>query len=163
MNFLYKYIAKYGQALGRHHSIIMLESSVLENSGSTARDFCMLERNILSHLKLALLLSLLSSSLLLHSRLVPNTSDQSSASAIPLASLQFAAAIASIIAGVWEYYRGFRDVRMARAFLTAPKFVYFVERSLTSYRLTIIRLHFIVMSTVAGAIFGTCIVFIIQS
>jgi len=84
----------------------------------------MLERNILSHLKLALLLSLLSSSLLLGARLVPNTKeDNESASSIPLASLQFIAAIASVSAGVWEYYKGFQDMRMARAFLAAPKCV----------------------------------------
>ena len=103
-----------------------MHSSMLENTGSTARDFCMLERNILSHIKLALLLSLLSSSLLLQARLVPTTSKQNDASAIPVASLQFAAAIASIAAGLWEYYRGFKDMRMARAFLAAPKYVYFL-------------------------------------
>ncbi|KAF8802945.1 hypothetical protein BYT27DRAFT_7260521 [Phlegmacium glaucopus] len=120
---------------------------MLENSGSTARDFCMLERNILSHFKLALLLSLLSSSLLLHARLVPpsNPKDQiREANNIPLASLQFVAAIASIAAGLWEYYQGFQDMRMARAFLAAP------------------RLHFIIMSTVAGAVFGTCVVLLVQ-
>jgi hypothetical protein len=84
----------------------------------------MLERNILSHLKLALLLSLLSSSLLLQVRLVPSTDDQNDASSIPLATLQFVAAIACISIGLWEYFRGFRDMRMARAFLTTPKFVY---------------------------------------
>ena len=102
-------------------------TGTLVNSASTARDFCMLERNILSHLKLALLLSLLSSSLLLQARLVPSTTnEQSEASSIPLASLLFVAAIACISIGLWEYFRGCRDMRMARAFLTTPKFVYFV-------------------------------------
>lgn len=86
----------------------------------------MLERNILSHLKLALMLSLLSSSLLLQARLVPSTSEPDNASSIPLASLLFVAAIACISIGLWEYFRGFRDMRMAKAFLTTPKFVYFV-------------------------------------
>jgi len=87
----------------------------------------MLERNIISHLRLALLLSLLSSSLLLHARLVPSTNpnerNDASAIGISLACLQFAAAIASIFAGLWEYYRGFQDMKMARALLGAPKFV----------------------------------------
>lgn len=83
----------------------------------------MLERNILSHIKLALLLSLLSSSLLLQVRLVPSAIEQSD---IPLASLQFVAAIACISVGLWEYFMGFQDMRIARAFLTSPKFVYLV-------------------------------------
>lgn len=138
----------------------MSESGTLVNSASTARDFCMLERNILSHLKLALLLSLLSSSLLLQARLVPSTDDQNDASSIPLASLQFVAAIACISIGLWEYFRGFRDMRMERAFLTTPKFVCPFPRF--AYRLTIIRPHFIVMGAVSGAIFGTCVVLLVQ-
>ena len=102
-------------------------ATTLVNSASTARDFCMLERNILSHLKLALLLSLLSSSLLLQARLVPSTTNkQTEASSIPLASLLFVAAIACISIGLWEYFRGFRDMRLSRAFLSTPKYVYFV-------------------------------------
>ena len=99
----------------------------LVNSASTARDFCMLERNVLSKLKLALLLSLLSSSLLLQARLVPSTVEQSQTSSIALASLQFLAAIACISIGLWEYFRGFQDLRIARGFLTTPKFVYLVK------------------------------------
>jgi hypothetical protein len=108
-------------------------SITLVNSASTARDFCMLERNILSHLKLALLLSLLSSSLLLQARLVPSTDEQTDASSIALASLQFVIAIACISIGLWEYFRGSQDMRMARAFLTTPKFVYLISRFI--YRL----------------------------
>ena len=104
----------------------MFGSSMLTNSASTARDFCMLERNVLSHFKFALLLSLLSSSLLLHARLVPSSAEQDPAFSIPLASLGFVAAIVSIAIGFWEYFKGFQDMRMERAFLTAPKFVYFV-------------------------------------
>ncbi|KAF8802952.1 hypothetical protein BYT27DRAFT_7111072 [Phlegmacium glaucopus] len=120
---------------------------MLENVGSTARDFCMLERNILCHLKLAILLSLLSSSLLLHARLVPPSSpkDQTrEANNIPLASLQFVAAIASISAGIWEYCKGFQDMRKARPFLAAP------------------RLHYIIMGNVSGAVFATCVVLLVQ-
>ncbi|KAF7370614.1 hypothetical protein MSAN_00694400 [Mycena sanguinolenta] len=82
---------------------------LVANTGSTARDFCMLERNLLSHLKLALVLSLLSSSVLLRARLVPdNTStDSSPTTGIVVASLQFIAALAAIGAGAWEYYCGY--------------------------------------------------------
>lgn len=100
----------------------------LENTGSTARDFAMLERNILSHLKLALLLSLLSSSVLLRARLVPDntTAPTTSKAGIPIASVQFAASIAAIAAGCWEYHCGYRDLRNMRAFLVATKYVLFL-------------------------------------
>jgi hypothetical protein len=97
-----------------------LESHLVENSGSAARDYCMLERNILSHLKLGLLLSLLSSSLLLDARLVPQVGHQASGS-LPLATIEFSAAMCCIAAGAWEYYNGFQDLKHARAFMVAVK------------------------------------------
>lgn len=101
-----------------------MQSHMIENTGSTARDFCMLERNILSHLKLALLLSLLSSSLLLQVRLVPGQDkEKSKSSGIPLASVEFFAALAAVVGGVWEYYSGYWDLRKSRAFLVAVKCV----------------------------------------
>lgn len=100
-----------------------MTSHLVENIGSTARDYCMLERNILSHLKLALLLSILSSSLLLHARLVPDSHDDQKSSSIPLASIEFVAAMACIVAGVWEYYSGYQDLRNSRAFLVGVKCV----------------------------------------
>lgn len=96
-------------------------SHIVENTGSTARDFCMLERNLLSHFKLALLLSLLSSSLLLHARLVPNREPSPSTQGIPLASIEFLAALTAIFGGIWEYYSGYNDLRQTRAFLAATK------------------------------------------
>ncbi|KAF8892153.1 hypothetical protein BD779DRAFT_1670497 [Infundibulicybe gibba] len=130
-----------GRWLSRHN--------VLENVGSTARDFCMLERNLLSHLKLALLLSLLSSSVLLRARLVPEpTHDPSrndgSQAGIPLAAVQFLASLVAIAAGAWEYNSGYRDLRNMRAFLVA------------------VRPHMAVMSLVAGVIFSTCIVLLAE-
>lgn len=94
------------------------------NKGSTARDFCFLERNILSHLKLALLLSLLSSSSLLHARLPSPDSDSDSESshAFPVACIQFAAALAAIGAGLWQFWSGDADLRSSRAFLVASKY-----------------------------------------
>lgn len=104
----------------------MLPPGHVENTGSAARDYCMLERNLLSHLKLALLLSLLSSSIILRARLVPEPDDASGtqqSSNIPLAVVQFAAALAIVGAGVMEYYRGCQDLRSMRAFLVAAKSV----------------------------------------
>jgi len=116
----------------------------VDHIGSTARDFCMLERNVLSHLKLALLLSLLASSLLLHSRLVPADSTNNNRYELPLACVEFAAAIASIAAGVWEYLSGYSDYRNARAFLTG------------------VSPHLIIMGCVSGIIFGTCVMLLVK-
>ncbi|KAF8074966.1 hypothetical protein FPV67DRAFT_1559576 [Lyophyllum atratum] len=117
---------------------------IVPNTGSAARDFCMLERNLLSHLKLALLLSLLSSSLLLRARLVPDPTDDSSKieekADLPLAGVQIAASLATIVAGVWEYQSGCRDLRDMRAFLVG------------------VNPHLAIMSVVVVAIFATCIV-----
>ncbi|KIK08884.1 hypothetical protein K443DRAFT_655500 [Laccaria amethystina LaAM-08-1] len=100
----------------------MIQSYLIENTGSTARDFCFLERNILSHLKIALLLSLLSSSLLLRARLVPEKEPHSeSGGGVPLAIIEFITAIACIVAGAFEYYSGYWDLRYARAFMAAAK------------------------------------------
>ncbi|KDR80655.1 hypothetical protein GALMADRAFT_135783 [Galerina marginata CBS 339.88] len=120
-------------------------SHMVENTGSTARDFCMLERNILSHFKLALLLSLLSSSLLLHARLVPSDEQKHQlGGGIPLASVEFFAAITAIVGGIWEYYSGYHDLRQRRAFLAGT------------------QAHLIIMGAVAGVVFGTCIVLLVQ-
>ncbi|KAF8916262.1 hypothetical protein CPB85DRAFT_1290534 [Mucidula mucida] len=112
------------------------------NTGSTARDFCMLERNILSHVKLALLLSVLSASLLLQTRLVPSEGEDIGAShyGVPLASLQFAGALLSIAAGIWEYLSGCKDLLRMSAFLRSPK------------------PHLAIMTVVIAVVFVTCII-----
>ena len=99
---------------------------VSENTGSAARDFAMLERNLLSHVRLAMLLLLLSSSLVLNARL-PSPSEPTGgtphpAGRIPLASLQLVGALVAIGAGTWEYRRGYRDMREMKGFLTASKY-----------------------------------------
>ena len=123
----------------------------------------MLERNILSHFKLAILLSLLSSSLLLNARLVPETKTQQAGS-LPLSVVEFAAAIACIAAGVWEYYNGYRDLKQARAFLVAVKSVPTFS-SISKARVLNMpphRSHLSIMTIVAGVVFGTCIVFMLN-
>ncbi|KAF8202172.1 hypothetical protein BJ912DRAFT_1053400 [Pholiota molesta] len=118
---------------------------MVENTGSTARDFCMLERNILAHLKLALLLSLLSSSLLLQARLVPGQDNENQN---PLRYLWHLSnslpALAAVVGGVWEYYSGYWDLRKSRAFLIA------------------VKPHLFIISTVTGIVFATCIVLLVQ-
>ncbi|KAF9808270.1 hypothetical protein IEO21_07913 [Rhodonia placenta] len=94
----------------------------MENTGSTARDFQMLERNLLSHVKLAMLLSLLSSSILLRTRLSGGSSTSSgdpSKIQLPIASLEFAAALCTIFAGMYQYFRTWKDYQTLRGFLTA--------------------------------------------
>ncbi|KAF4564792.1 hypothetical protein EYR40_010963 [Pleurotus pulmonarius] len=125
------------------------ESRLVENNGSTARDFCMLERNILSHLKLALLLSLLSSSMLLHARLVPDPTDEGpsptgDSKSIGIGSVHLAAAVAVIGAGCWEFHSGIRDLRDMRAFLVATK------------------PHLAVMSVIAAIVFTTCVILLVD-
>ncbi|TFK29727.1 hypothetical protein FA15DRAFT_663895 [Coprinopsis marcescibilis] len=103
----------------------------------------MLERNILSHLKLALLLSLLASSILLRARLVPEEDRDKENGGIPLAVIEFGTALLAIGAGTWEYYQGYWDLRTSRAFLAAPK------------------VHVFVMGFVSLAIFGTCVALLV--
>jgi hypothetical protein len=122
----------------------------------------MLERNLLSHVRLATLLLLLSSSLLLNARL-PSDSDPSggssdSAGRAPLASLQFVGALTAIGAGVWEYRRGYKDMQDMKGFLMATKYV--SSPQLTVHALTLSRPHFYVMSAVAVLVFATCIALI---
>jgi hypothetical protein len=98
----------------------------LENHGSAARDYCMLERNFLSHAKLGLLLMLLASSVLLRARLVPGPDrpkeqHPNHGLGIPLASIEIAAALIVICVGCWEYEWGIRDMRARRAFLLSSE------------------------------------------
>jgi hypothetical protein len=100
---------------------------LIENRGSSARDYCMLERNFLSHAKLGLLLILLASSVLLKARLPgpdqPKGHEKhpNCGLGIPLASAEAAAAFIIIGAGWWEYNSGFRDMRARRAFLLSTE------------------------------------------
>lgn len=95
--------------------------------GSTVRDFCMLERNFLAHIKLVLLFSILSSSVLLGIRLPgpPDTeqSDSLGSAALPIGVLQFIAAVLTVAAALWEYHTGLDDLIEVRAFLTSTRLV----------------------------------------
>lgn len=87
----------------------------------------MLERNLLSHVRLATLLLLLAASVLLNARL-PSPSEPSggtphSAGSISLASIEVAAAAVAVGAGIWEYRRGYQDMQGMKGFLTANKYV----------------------------------------
>ena len=81
--------------------------------GSEARDFAMLERNLLSHLRLALILSLSFASLLLQARL-PTPSDPGSAqtprsrTGLAISWIELIAAVLAIAAGLWEYWQGMK-------------------------------------------------------
>ncbi|KAI0272364.1 hypothetical protein BC834DRAFT_966405 [Gloeopeniophorella convolvens] len=118
----------------------------VQNYGSTARDYCMLERNFLAHTRLGLLLTLLAASVLLKARL-PGPDDPTGHEGhpnhglgVPLASIEVAAALLVIGAGCWEYESGMRDMRVRRAFLlsTGP--------------------HLAIMVIISAVIFTTCVV-----
>jgi hypothetical protein len=87
----------------------------------------MLERNCLAHLKLALILTLLFSSVLLRVRLAIDNEDSSglhiTSIGVAIASLQFLAALGAIAAGLFEYHQGYKDMRHMRAFLVSNKYI----------------------------------------
>ena len=87
----------------------------------------MLERNLLSHVRLAMLLMILASSVLLGARLPspsePNGDTPHSDGQVSLAAIQIAAALAAIGSGVWEYRRGYKDMKDMKGFLLASKYV----------------------------------------
>ena len=88
----------------------------------------MLERNLLSHIKLTLLLSLLSWAVLLHARISDSIDSQSkssreSVSTLPLGLILFVSALVSLLSGIWEYIVGMRNLESKRAFLAASRCV----------------------------------------
>ncbi|KAG1808662.1 uncharacterized protein BJ212DRAFT_1484914 [Suillus subaureus] len=117
--------------------------------GSTVRDFCMLERNFLSHIKLVLLLLLMFASALLEIRLPgpPGTGQSESLGSfsLPLAILQFIAALLTIAAAFWEYHTGLDDLMKVRAFFVVH------------------RIHHIIMAAVTFIIVATCIIYVVKS
>jgi hypothetical protein len=101
---------------------------MLDIIGSNPRDFCMLERNFLSHVKLALLFVLFGAAVLLQVRLPlkssgPDDQDTSKTHSITyiLAAIAAAAAIFVILAGYGEYELSFRDIRELRPSFKSTK------------------------------------------
>lgn len=144
------------------HRILLFEMPhMCENTGSAARDFAMLERNLLSHVRLATLLLLLAASVLLNARL-PAPSDPSggtphSAGNIPLASIEVAAAVVAIGAGIWEYRRGYQDMQDMKGFLTANKYALRIH----VYAVFIVsQATFLCHAIIAAVVFASCIVLI---
>ncbi|KZV74518.1 hypothetical protein PENSPDRAFT_194951 [Peniophora sp. CONT] len=102
--------------------------TTLPIEGSSPRDFCMLERNFLSHARLALLLALFASAVLLEVRLPLNSSDDEEnrsdgnwTDVVVLASVGIGAAVLVILAGYGEYELGFRDIRSQHPTLQSSK------------------------------------------
>lgn len=135
-----------------------------ENIGSAARDYAMLERNLLSHIRLACVLLLLSSSLLLKARIPAPENDTPAHppnARISLASLQFVGSLVAIGAGAWEYRRGYKDMQDMKGFLMATKYVLLFLIS-TSTQLFHYRPHFYIMSVVSIVVFASTIVIIVD-
>ncbi|KDQ12327.1 hypothetical protein BOTBODRAFT_34614 [Botryobasidium botryosum FD-172 SS1] len=108
------------RSLERRETRWYLEGTV-ENKGSTARDYCAIERTLLTYLRLGLLLSLLSSSLLLHAR-IPNPEGETEVHSdrklgVPFGSVYFVAAIAALLVGWWKYEDSSRGLREGRGFI----------------------------------------------
>lgn len=121
---------------------------VVDNVGSAARDFCMLERNALSHFRLSLLLSLLASSVLLRVQIpLPDAEniEYNSKLAVPMASLLFTCSLAVLFAGLLEYFSGQTDLRIMRPFLRTT------------------RLHAHMLFVLAFIILAICIVLLVAS
>ncbi|EJF64405.1 hypothetical protein BD309DRAFT_876259 [Dichomitus squalens] len=115
--------------------------------GSEGRDFAMLERNLLSHLRLAVLLSLSFASLLLNTRL-PTPSDPGSAqtpqskTGLAISWMELMAAVLAIAAGLWEYWQGYIDMKTQRGFLRAT------------------QTHLAILSVVGIVVFASCLMLI---
>lgn len=127
----------------------------------------MLERNVLAHFKLGLLLSLLSASILLHARLpapTPDSTDSNndedeSKAGLPMAIILGIAALTAIAAGLWEYWSGSNDLIHMRAFLVASKYVPDLYPFVVSCRLMHSRRpHSAMLTVVAGVVLSTCII-----
>ncbi|TFK51815.1 hypothetical protein OE88DRAFT_1658453 [Heliocybe sulcata] len=104
----------------------------------------MLERNLLSHYRLAILLSLISSAILLRTRLSMNDGQEDDASpgkgVLPIGALEAATALLAIGAGLWEYQSSSVGMRNQRAFIDVAK------------------PHFALMTIVASVVLTACVV-----
>ncbi|EJU05679.1 hypothetical protein DACRYDRAFT_20091 [Dacryopinax primogenitus] len=92
----------------------VVDDRLVPNAGSAARDFCALERTWLSNIRLCFLFILISSALMLRTRLPSPNSDQQDEVRMPLpasmtfGALYFVCTLALVVGGWWSY----RDVRI---------------------------------------------------
>ncbi|CAE6433383.1 unnamed protein product [Rhizoctonia solani] len=100
-------------------------SSFVPNTGSAARDYCTIERTLLSFTRLGLVLFVLSVSLLLKARL-PGPEDEDNetggAAALPLGTIYFAASLLAIVSGWMGYESDLKGLLKERAFVGGYKF-----------------------------------------
>jgi len=100
----------------------------VDNIGSEARDFCAIERTYLSHIRLGLVLALLSTSILLNARLPGPNGDNDSIGGgnqlqgLRFGSLYFVAALATLFGGLINYDKLWSGMQTGRAFVQSPKF-----------------------------------------
>ncbi|KIM21732.1 hypothetical protein M408DRAFT_47848, partial [Serendipita vermifera MAFF 305830] len=96
----------------------------VDNVGSEARDFCAIERTYLSHIRLGLLLSLLSAAILLNARL-PDPTTESNPSIHPytitLGSLYFVASILGLGAALFNYEKLWKGLKDGAAFVQSSR------------------------------------------
>ncbi|CAE6435821.1 unnamed protein product [Rhizoctonia solani] len=100
-------------------------SSFVPNTGSTARDYCTIERTLLSFSRLGLVLFVLSASLLLKARLPGPENDDTEtggAAALPLGTIYILASVLAIISGWMGYESDLKGLREERAFVGGYKF-----------------------------------------
>ncbi|KAG8798408.1 hypothetical protein FRB91_008115 [Serendipita sp. 411] len=121
---------------------------LVDNVGSEARDFCAIERTYLSHMRLGVLLSLLSASLLLNARLPDPKGHSAQATvpgySIPLASLYFVASLCGLAAGIHNYERLWKGLKDGAAFVQSS------------------RKHTAVMSSISLLIMATIITLLVK-
>ncbi|PVF98899.1 hypothetical protein CPB86DRAFT_784345 [Serendipita vermifera] len=116
----------------------------VDNVGSEARDFCAIERTYLSHIRLGMLLSLLSAALMLNARLPtpgqdPSHHQDAPLYTIPLASAYLAASICGLSVACYNYERLWKGLKDGAAFVQSS------------------RIHTAAMSLISLLIIGTII------
>jgi hypothetical protein len=123
----------------------------------------MLERNLLSHLRLGVLLSFLSATIIVRTRLIPErgegdpTHDNTRAGVV-MGSVQALAALCTIVIGIWQYNLHFKDLYHSRAFLGDSKYVSDFCRCPSTHFGHSPRPHFSVMTAVAGVVLSTSVI-----
>ncbi|KAG8970827.1 hypothetical protein FRC03_000044 [Tulasnella sp. 419] len=129
----------------------LLQRDVVENKGSTARDYCAMERTYLSHIRFGLVLLLLSSSLLLRARLPPPQSESEEHKevgnllSVALGSVYFVASMLVITMGWIWYEHGLRGLRRDLGFIGE------------------LKVHEFTLGAVALLIFGTCVMLLVDN